>query len=617
MRTTSVVLKSGVLIAVAFLAACKSSSSTKPTPMCALNSDCDKYGTNLQCAPNGSGYCVPICLGNADCPSGQRCISLTAVAGAVGGAGGDGAGGGGGGAAAPLANNVCQAPELQTCTLNSQCIDPLVCGVDRQCRNQCNTAKDCGAGRLRPQVCTSVSHVCVDLDIDGKTYDPTTNEIIPATSPGTGGAVGAGGNSGTGGKGGATGNGCLNPQTAFGNIAQGDVNAAFVTGVGVRASDRLIAFTGYTGAPLALGGMGGSSVADPAGGMGGTATANLVFVQTFDAATGTAMAPAAPVAKVADGTNFYLHNAAISPSGEIALLYGTGPANNNNTTLYVSFFSTSTAAGNAGVQLERTTQIESTQFGSVGAYWSMANQQFVFYWEYYVNGWQMRTKKFQAGGTPAGGDTNSVPTPSGFNGPNYSPGLGVSGQLFAAGYRDYATGYPTLTLLDGDGNQVGTSVKLEMNGIGSWIQVGGTATGFSVFFQRGSTAYQIFIPKTADGLGIQVPSGAGGAGGAGGAPGTNPWTTFSVPSSATNANLSYTIADEAGAGGVGTVYLETNGASFLYVTADGAKHYAVGTVISSSTGYQVAITNHHGSFGVSLFDNTKHSIQVVASGCTK
>jgi len=68
---------------------------------------------------------------------------------------------------------------------------------------------------------------------------------------------------------------------------------------------------------------------------------------------------------------------------------------------------------------------------------------------------------------------------------------------------------------------------------------------------------------------------------------------------------------------VGTVYLENNGASFLYVTADGAKHFAVGTVISSSKGSQVAITNYGGSFSVSLFEAMQHATQVVASGCTQ
>jgi hypothetical protein len=76
------------------------------------------------------------------------------------------------------------------------------------------------------------------------------------------------------------------------------------------------------------------------------------------------------------------------------------------------------------------------------------------------------------------------------------------------------------------------------------------------------------------------------------------------------------ISDEDGAGGVGTVLLEQNGASFLYVTADGTKRFAVGTVISSAVGTQANIANFHGSFAVSLHEATKHATQLVASECT-
>lgn len=72
-----------------------------------------------------------------------------------------------------------------------------------------------------------------------------------------------------------------------------------------------------------------------------------------------------------------------------------------------------------------------------------------------------------------------------------------------------------------------------------------------------------------------------------------------------------------GAGGMGAVFLEQNGASFLYVKSDGATRLSTGTVISSSSGGQVAISNYHGSFAVSLYETATHSTQVVASECTK
>src|SRR5207244_7789427 len=98
MRVASGILKSAVLIALVFTVACKSSSpATSSTPKCQFNTECvTKFGAGFMCAPNGSGYCVPSCLGNPDCPSGQRCIMLTAL-GAAGGVGGVGAVGGVGG----------------------------------------------------------------------------------------------------------------------------------------------------------------------------------------------------------------------------------------------------------------------------------------------------------------------------------------------------------------------------------------------------------------------------------------------------------------------------------------------------------------------------------------
>jgi hypothetical protein len=73
--------------------------------------------------------------------------------------------------------------------------------------------------------------------------------------------------------------------------------------------------------------------------------------------------------------------------------------------------------------------------------------------------------------------------------------------------------------------------------------------------------------------------------------------------------------DSGGAGGVGAVLLEANGAGFHYITADGARDMAIGTVISSASGAEIAISNYHGSFAVSLYDGSTHATQVTTSGC--
>jgi hypothetical protein len=73
------------------------------------------------------------------------------------------------------------------------------------------------------------------------------------------------------------------------------------------------------------------------------------------------------------------------------------------------------------------------------------------------------------------------------------------------------------------------------------------------------------------------------------------------------------VSDEVG--GTGAVLLEPNGASFLYVKADGTSRLATGTVISSSDGAQANISTYRGSFVVSLYEKTSHDTKVVASGC--
>lgn len=588
---------------------CSSSSKPPPTIQCILASDCKDL--TKQCV---QGYCVGMCTTSQDCPSSQRCVKYAPATAAGGAAGDTGGAGGMSVAVVPVASgNICQVPEIKTCALNSDCTPGLFCAKDLQCRNMCNADVDClgGVSSQSPARCT-VSHYCIDPVADASNYDPITNDFKP--NVGAGGASGTGGTGGGGGKGGAGGQAmttCTTPQTAFITPVEGTTNANFTSGVAARVADRLLIFTAYSGPILTLPGAAGASGAGDTGGAGGAApTGNYIFAQAFNPATGASLGAAAPLFKIADGTNLYLHNVAVSSAGEVALLHGTGPANGDNTQLYVSFLS---SAGGT-LQLESTTTIESAQFGDVNALWSESTAQFVFSWKNATNGWIIRTKKFRPGGAPAGGDTNSVMTQTGLNGTDFSFGLGVSGQLFGVVYRDYSTALPYLTLLDATGNVVGTPVQLAMMGIDRWATVGGTSMGFSVLYQRGSTLFGTFIPKTADGLGIQFPSGAGGAGGAGGASGA--WTMFSSTSTDTSPARAFTISDQLGAQGVGTVYLETNGASFLYVTADGTKNYPMGTVISTPTGTQAAITNYRGSFSVSVFDGTLHAVWATNSFCT-
>jgi hypothetical protein len=103
------------------------------------------------------GFCVEQCVESKDCPSGERCIAAT------------------GGT-----TNTCQPPETAKCTYTSQCTNPLVCGIDEQCRSQCQSDVDCPHG----QKCTSNSKLCADPTIDTN-YDPATNDFIVAVDGGS------------------------------------------------------------------------------------------------------------------------------------------------------------------------------------------------------------------------------------------------------------------------------------------------------------------------------------------------------------------------------------------------------------------------------------------------
>ncbi|MES1209833.1 MAG: hypothetical protein ABUS79_28185, partial [Pseudomonadota bacterium] len=105
----------------------------------------------------------------------------------------------------------------------------------------------------------------------------------------------------------------------------------------------------------------------------------------------------------------------------------------------------------------------------------------------------------------------------------------------------------------------------------------------------------------------------GSDGGDAGAP-MQMFDTFTFPSTASTAHM---ISDDTGgAGGVGAVLLEQNGASFLYVMPDGTTRMATGTVISSANGAAAAISNYRGSFAISLYDDSVHATQMVGTSCS-
>jgi hypothetical protein len=553
--------------------------------------------------------------------------SAGGMSGSAGGMSGSAGGmsGSAGGSGGQIVGTACQAPEIASCTYNSMCHSPLVCGNDHQCRDMCETDVDCPMG----QRCTSITKLCADPTVDTD-YNAAINDFVvndagvgipQGGNSGTanGGAAGGGATSGGGGKGGKGGNGaggsasvnvCPSPQTSFGNIAIGDSNSAFTSGIGVRDGNQLFVFSGYV-TPTSDAGAGGSS--GDAGDAG-----NFIYVQAFDEATGNSKGPAAPLLKTADGPFFGVNDVSVAPTGEIVVLHTRGTAGNSFSAinLYASFLgpTSNTDGGVAGLQVVRTVQLESVDMAFPHAIWSVSNQAFVISWKYATTNWFTRVRKFTPGGQSAGGDTSVVPTPSGTN-DNYGwdeGQVGTSGNLIGAAYRNDSSAIPTLTILDGDGLQVGDLLALSALGVSGWVSSGGTTNGFVTLFNNYSNVVGVFVPTSGahdvltDG-GTTVDAGDGGV--------ARLFSTFSFPSNASTAKM---VSDDTGGpGGVGAVLLESNGASFHYVTADGSKHLAPGTVISSAHGAEIGLSNYLGSFAVSLYDSTTHATQLVASGCSQ
>jgi hypothetical protein len=614
----------GLLGVAATLAlGCSSSKKIQTGTPCVLNSDCNNP---LSCT---YGTCHEGCRSTVDCTTpGMACTKV------------DGFG-------------VCLLPTESKCTSeNPTCPKGLTCAVDLRCRSVCTTAAtDC----MGAQVC--VGGVCADAtDLVGGDLPHNRTGMDGGTPNGQGDAGGKDSSGGTGadaavdapvsdGAGSAGSDGgkidpgkgdalatadvqagvtpCPSPQTQFGFIAQGDSNPNFTSGVGVRTATSMLIFSAYSG-PAPSGFDGGAGYTTP-GADGGVPTVNLVYVQAFDPVKSKAKGPASVLFQAASGPQFTVDDVSIAPTGEIALLHSQGQVEEGyQNALYASFLTPTSDTTGAGVQLDVTVQIESAVLmvnGKTGyanfprAIWSPASRAFVFSWLYgaqttfgYGNG-IIKVRKFLPSGQGAGGDTNNVIGP-GYGGGHDQSAVGTSGDMLGVGSAsaDCNGGCSggLLTILNAKG-QVGETIDLKAPFIINWITVAGTDTGFVGLFGSGSTVSTSFVPTVAlADAGAPVVSDGGVA---------KVIPGFTVNSAATRARA---ISDNTGGvGGVGVVLLEPNGASFLYVNSDGKTYVGPGTAISGSGGFMAAVSNFGGSFGVSLYNSTSHSTQMVASGCVR
>lgn len=154
------------LAGIAALAAISLGCGSKPAqPVispCHHDSEC---ATNLVCA---LGYCVNVCQTSRDCPNSERCVVVGGTDGGTARTAPDGG--------QPLGATACEAPQAVSCRYTTDCTAPLVCGSDDQCRNECESDRDCPGGDTGIEVCTAMTHLCADPALD-KDYDPTIKDF--------------------------------------------------------------------------------------------------------------------------------------------------------------------------------------------------------------------------------------------------------------------------------------------------------------------------------------------------------------------------------------------------------------------------------------------------------
>ena len=190
---------SALAMAVAFVPSCGGDDDVPPTKLaepCQQNSQC---GGDLICA---LGRCHEVCTNSKDCPAGQRCVKTEG------------------------ASSACQLPVESKCTFHTDCQVPLICSIDRSCRNMCQGDRDCLTG----QFC-DVSQTCADrTEFDG---GGVPDQGGPKPPDAGGGSDGAGGTGGAGGMGGAAGSGATGGAAGTG----GTGGAAGTGGTGGSTAD--------------------------------------------------------------------------------------------------------------------------------------------------------------------------------------------------------------------------------------------------------------------------------------------------------------------------------------------------------------------------------------------
>jgi hypothetical protein len=517
---------------------------------------------------------------------------------------------------------VCQLPAEATCSASKSCASTaLVCTSDMTCRTKCTPSSS-------SQCFTDQTCVAVEGGSSGACYD--NSELNDSGLPegdgssssgeggnGEGGAAGEGGSSS--GDGGGGGGGDSTVDTGTGNSCP-----SAQTQFGFLAQgDANPSFTSGVGVRTAnqlliFSAYVGPSASDEAGVDGGPV--NQVWVQAFDPTTSMKLGPAAPLFDMPAGMTLIIDDVSIAPSGQIALAFNyggwQGAGGGNGTGVSIAFLAPGGDAGASGLQLATILPVATgSTYQQVHVVWSVASQAFEVSWEYSAAGvgWVLALNTYAPTGHVTGG-TNPVPTnvPQAIvNAGGYMQGsVGNSGNLVAVAFEQSGPNYPWLSFL----NLQGLAVGVPLNFYGAPGAGSGwvTVAGTSQGFVA---LYDNGNVGTSESF-IAMSGDAGvttpADGGDAGLPGFNfTGAIHAVDGRAIN-------DDTGGAGGVGAVVLYQDGARFVYVNADGITHVGPTSVIPQThvSGDLATVTNFRGSFGISLYSAANHSTQFASSGCS-
>ncbi|MGB8294627.1 MAG: hypothetical protein WCG85_04305, partial [Polyangia bacterium] len=433
-----------------------------------------------------------------------------------------------------------------------------------------------------------------DASVDAPVTNP--GDDSGTDSGGAGGSAGGAGGSSKrdAGKAGSTGTACSEglAPAVFGNAATSDSDPHYTSGVGLLTATEFLTFNAYVGPDSTDAG----------------ATESRIDVQHFDPITGKSKGDATPLLTAAgtDSHGIYITGADIAPTGEIAIIYSAHDSTGWGD--FLAFFDKT-------LTLSRTTPFVAwgSDYYADSSFVKWLNGEFVASSTWQNGNFYVKVGYFAATGANAGG-TNAIPTDdpsSAVSASNVAEGeVAFSGSTFAVEYLSSSGDTPYLTLLDTQGDEVGTPANFspdfaKASGGDYFVSVAGTAQGFVAVYNGTSSAgasslLTTFVSNSASGD-AGVPVGASHAF-PGGQAHVGPW---SVRGS----------SDGTGAGFA--VHYPNGSVSFLYFGGDGSPRGTPQTVLyqqePTAASDEVLVTNFGGTFAVSLFSSVEHSTQVIAS----